>query len=61
MPEHADALITHAYLFTMQGDGVGYIADGAVAVQYVGHACRVTFFHKVRLSRCKRDLQDYKT
>ena len=33
MPERADALITHAYLFTMQGDGVGYIADGAVAVQ----------------------------
>jgi 5-methylthioadenosine/S-adenosylhomocysteine deaminase len=33
MPEHVDTLITHAYLFTMQGEGVGYIADGAVAVQ----------------------------
>ena len=28
-----DILITHAHLFTMQGDGVGYIADGAVAVR----------------------------
>ena len=33
MPEHADTLITHGYLFTMQGDGVGYVPDGAVAVQ----------------------------
>ena len=33
MPEHADTLITYAHLFTMQGEGVGYIADGAVAVQ----------------------------
>jgi 5-methylthioadenosine/S-adenosylhomocysteine deaminase len=32
MPEHADTLITHAHLFTMQGEGVGYIADGAVAI-----------------------------
>jgi 5-methylthioadenosine/S-adenosylhomocysteine deaminase len=33
MAEHADVLITHAHLLTMQGKGVGYIADGAVAVQ----------------------------
>jgi 5-methylthioadenosine/S-adenosylhomocysteine deaminase len=33
MPEQADALITHAHLFTMKGQGVGYIGDGAVAVQ----------------------------
>jgi 5-methylthioadenosine/S-adenosylhomocysteine deaminase len=32
MPEHVDTLITHAHLFTMQGDGVGYVADGAVAI-----------------------------
>ena len=30
---HADMLITHAHMFTMQGDGVGYVAEGAVAVQ----------------------------
>jgi len=29
---HADMLIIHAHLFTMEGDGVGYIPDGAVAV-----------------------------
>jgi len=33
MNQHADILLTHAHLFTMQGDGVGYIADGAVAVE----------------------------
>ena len=33
MPETIDTLITHAHLFTMQGNGVGYIADGAVAIQ----------------------------
>ncbi|MCX6047855.1 MAG: amidohydrolase family protein [Chloroflexi bacterium] len=33
MPESIDTLIVHAHLFTMQGDGVGYIADGAVAVR----------------------------
>ncbi len=41
MNEHADTLFVHAHLFTMQGEGVGYIADGAVAVEgsrivYVG-------------------------
>lgn len=33
MAEHADLLITHAHVFTMQGVGVGYVADSAVAVQ----------------------------
>ncbi len=33
MSKHADILITHAHLFTMQGTGVGYISDGAVAVR----------------------------
>ena len=33
MHENADKLIVHAHLFTMQGDGVGYVADGAVAVR----------------------------
>ena len=33
MPENIDVLITHAHLFTMQGKGVGYIPDGAVAIQ----------------------------
>ena len=33
MPEYCDTLITHAHLFTMQGAGVGYIADGAVAIK----------------------------
>jgi len=33
MTEPIDILITHAHLFTMQGDGVGYIPDGAVVVQ----------------------------
>ncbi|MBT3313337.1 MAG: amidohydrolase family protein [Anaerolineae bacterium] len=33
MPESIKTLIIHAHLFTMQGDGVGYIPDGAVAVK----------------------------
>ncbi|MCJ7624221.1 MAG: amidohydrolase family protein, partial [Anaerolineaceae bacterium] len=33
MSQHVDTLITHAHLFSMQGDGVGYIADGALAVK----------------------------
>ena len=33
MPEDADTLVVHAYLFTMEGTGVGYVADGAVAVR----------------------------
>jgi 5-methylthioadenosine/S-adenosylhomocysteine deaminase len=33
MAEHADTLITHAHLFTLQGAGVGYVVDGAVAVK----------------------------
>lgn len=32
MKQQIDKLIIHAHLFTMQGDGVGYIADGAVAI-----------------------------
>ena len=32
MPQPVTTLITHAHLFTMQGEGVGYIADGAVAI-----------------------------
>jgi len=31
--EHADTLITHAHLFTMQGDGVGYVPDGSLAIR----------------------------
>lgn len=33
MRQHVDTLITHAHLFSMQGNGVGYIADGALAVK----------------------------
>ena len=33
MNEQISTLVTHAHLFTMEGQGVGYIADGAVAVQ----------------------------
>jgi 5-methylthioadenosine/S-adenosylhomocysteine deaminase len=33
MAEYAERLITHAHLYTMSGEGVGYIADGAVAVR----------------------------
>ncbi|NJN81208.1 MAG: amidohydrolase family protein [Caldilineaceae bacterium] len=33
MTEHIDTLITHGHLLTMQGDGVGYVADGAVAIR----------------------------
>ncbi len=33
MTEHADTLIVNAHTFTMQGEGVGYLADGAVAVE----------------------------
>ncbi|MGC8838986.1 MAG: amidohydrolase family protein [Anaerolineae bacterium] len=33
MAEHVDFLLIHAHLLTMQGPGVGYIKDGAVAVQ----------------------------
>ena len=32
MPEPCDLLITHAHLYTLQGEDVGYIADGAIAV-----------------------------
>jgi 5-methylthioadenosine/S-adenosylhomocysteine deaminase len=31
--EHINTLIAHGHLFTMQGAGVGYIADGAVAIR----------------------------
>lgn len=33
MTDHADYLIAHAHLFTMEGAGVGYLPDGAVAVR----------------------------
>ena len=33
MSETIDTLITHAHLYTMDGQGVGYVPDGAVAVQ----------------------------
>jgi len=33
MSETIDTIITHAHLFTMAGQGVGYVPDGAVAVQ----------------------------
>ena len=33
MPEQADTLVIRAHLFTLRGEGVGYIADGAVAVK----------------------------
>ncbi len=33
MAEEADFLIIHAHMLTMQGSGVGYMADGAVAVR----------------------------
>jgi 5-methylthioadenosine/S-adenosylhomocysteine deaminase len=33
MTEPVDTLIIHAHLFTMQGEGVGYVADGAVTVR----------------------------
>jgi 5-methylthioadenosine/S-adenosylhomocysteine deaminase len=33
MSESIDTLITHAHLFTMQGSGVGYMHDGAVAIK----------------------------
>jgi len=32
MAQPVGTLITHGHLFTMEGDGVGYVADGAVAV-----------------------------
>ncbi|MCB0047147.1 MAG: amidohydrolase family protein [Caldilineaceae bacterium] len=33
MPEPVQTLVLHAHLLTMAGDGVGYMADGAVAVR----------------------------
>jgi 5-methylthioadenosine/S-adenosylhomocysteine deaminase len=33
MARNADLLVLHAHLLTMQGDGVGYLRDGAVAVR----------------------------
>jgi len=33
MPEQADTLVIRAHLFTLRGEGVGYIADGALAVK----------------------------
>ncbi len=33
MAEHADTMIVHAHLFTMRGEGVGYLADGAMAIR----------------------------
>ena len=32
MTQETNTLILHAHLFTMQGDGVGYIADGGLAI-----------------------------
>src|ERR687885_1892522 len=31
--KQVDILVMHAHLFTMQGTGVGYIADGAIAIE----------------------------
>lgn len=36
MTEQVDILFTHAHLFSMQGDGVGYIGDGALAIRGKG-------------------------
>jgi 5-methylthioadenosine/S-adenosylhomocysteine deaminase len=33
MTDHADRLIVHAHLFTLQGEGVGYVPDGALAIR----------------------------
>ena len=33
MPQNADLLVLHAHLLTMQGAGVGYVRDGALAVR----------------------------
>lgn len=33
MPEAVDILLLHAHTFTMEGEGVGYLADGAVAIR----------------------------
>ena len=33
MNEHADLLIQHGHLLTMRGTGVGYVADGALAIE----------------------------
>jgi 5-methylthioadenosine/S-adenosylhomocysteine deaminase len=33
MPQSVDLLVLHAHLLTMQGKGVGYLRDGAVAVR----------------------------
>ena len=32
MVDHCPTLITNAHLFTMTGDGVGYVKDGAIGV-----------------------------
>jgi 5-methylthioadenosine/S-adenosylhomocysteine deaminase len=34
MPRNVDTLVVNAHLFTMAGNGVGYVADGAVAVHH---------------------------
>jgi 5-methylthioadenosine/S-adenosylhomocysteine deaminase len=31
--KHVNTLIVHGHLFTMRGDGVGYVADGAIAIR----------------------------
>jgi 5-methylthioadenosine/S-adenosylhomocysteine deaminase len=31
--EHVDTLITHAHMFTMRWEGVGYVPDGALAIR----------------------------
>jgi 5-methylthioadenosine/S-adenosylhomocysteine deaminase len=33
MPQNADLLVLHAHLLSMQGNGVGYVRDGALAVR----------------------------
>jgi 5-methylthioadenosine/S-adenosylhomocysteine deaminase len=33
MTEQVDTLVTHAHLFTLRGQGVGYVPDGAVGVR----------------------------
>ncbi len=56
MTEFVDTLITGTHLFTMQGEGVGYIPDGVVAVRgtrivAVGPAAKLT-------ARCQADVAE---
>ena len=56
MVDVIDSLVAHAHLFTMAGSGVGYLADGAVAVDSFGGVTRTTNITSFGLTQFGADL-----